>query len=262
MRIQTQSPLKCVVTGIDGAGKSTTTSKVIDRLQGEYRRIAKPGPSRPVYTVVNEKKTHYYSFLIKVIDFLHGLADKTQSRTLISGVNSLNVVLNGRFAEPTLTRMISPDLIIGARDFYSDPIVYSNFYFPHLAKKPIHKRIDFIRFLTGADFRDVMFFLTVPAEEATERIASRIAQERKNPYSSEREKWNHMHERPDILASLQMAYFDVLHALRERAPHMYVYEIDTSSHTQEEVTDFITETIREHLSGRKNHIQGEWIKVN
>ena len=42
-----ESPLRAVITGIDGAGKSTTAGIIAVRMGQEYK-LVKPGPSRPV----------------------------------------------------------------------------------------------------------------------------------------------------------------------------------------------------------------------
>jgi len=250
------SSLRAVITGVDGAGKSTTAGFVVNALGHEYR-IAKPGPSRPFYTMVDGNKRYYYQNTIKLIDRLHAIADRSHRPDFVGAVNAINVILNGRVVEPDFIRRVKPELVLGARDFYIDPAVYSVIYSPRLGKKPMNERIDTLKRITGAPYRDIIFFLTVPPEEAISRIEGRIAAERLNPNSTEREKWRHMHEQPDILNNLQMEYYNALNEVQKRHP-VQIYEINTSGILQSEVVDSITHTIKTHLENRTLE-RGSWI---
>lgn len=260
MRYSAESPLRAVITGIDGAGKSTTAGIIAERMGKEYR-LVKPGPSRPVYTIVDGEKQYHYQRIIGLIDQLHGLADKTKKPEFIGAVNAINVCLNGRVIEPSLIRRFQPELVLGARDFYIDPSVYSIVYQPHLARKPMNERIDFLRTVIGAPFRDIVFFLTIPPEEAVTRIERRIAKERQNPGASEREKWRHMHENPETLALLQHEYYGALTELQTRSP-VQIYEINTLGMPQLQVANFIAYTIRNHIENRScREGRSNWIKI-
>lgn len=260
MRYSVESPLRAVITGIDGAGKSTTAGIIASRMGQEYK-LVKPGPSRPVYTIVDGKKQYHYQWIIGLIDRLHGIADKTRKPEFIGAVNAINVCLNGRVIEPSLVRRFQPELVLGARDFYIDPAVYSVVYQPRLASKPMSERMDFLKSVIGAPFRDIVFFLTVPPEEAVERIERRIAQERANPGASEREKWRHLHENPQTLARLQSEYYDALGTIRTKSP-VKIFEINTSGMPQTQVADFIAATIREHIENAKLRYNGSsWKKL-
>lgn len=260
MRYSVESPLRAVITGVDGAGKSTTASIIAQRMGQEYR-LVKPGPSRPVYTIVSGEKQYHYQRIIDSIDRLHLIADKTRKPEFIGAVNAVNVILNGRVIEPSLVRRFQPELVLGARDFYIDPAVYSIVYQPHLACKPMNKRMDFLKSVTGAPFRDIVFFLTVPPEEAVERIERRIAKERANPGASEREKWRHLHENPQTLARLQREYYDALGTIQTKSP-VKIFEINTSGMPQENVADLIATTIREHIENKTLRDKASsWVKI-
>lgn len=260
MRYSVESPLRAVITGIDGAGKSTTAGIIAERMGKEYR-LAKCGPSRPVYAIIDGRKQYHYQRILGLIDHLHRLAEKTKKPEFIGAVNAINVVLNGRVIEPSLIQRFQLELVLGARDFYIDPSVYSIVYQPRLARKPMNERIDFLRTVTGVPFTDVVFFLTVPPEEAVTRIERRIAIERQNPGASEREKWRHMHENPETLTLLQHEYYGALTELQTRSP-VQIYEIDTLGMPQLQVADFIANTIREHVGNRSGREGGSnWIKI-
>jgi thymidylate kinase len=261
MRHESESPLRVVITGIDGAGKSTTAGIIAERMGREYR-LVKPGPSRPVYTIIEGDKQYHYQRIIGLIDRLHGLADKTKKPEFIGAVNAINVLLNGRAIEPSLIRRFQPELVLGARDFYIDPSVYSIVYQPRLARKPMNERIDFLRTVIGAPFRDVVFFLTVSPKEAVIRIERRIAQEKQNPGASEREKWRHMHENQETLTLLQHEYYRTLTELQTRSP-VHIYEINTLGMPQLKVADFIVDTIRDHIEKSRNYREegSKWMKI-
>ena len=260
MRHTVESPLRAVITGIDGAGKSTTAG-IIAETMGRRYNLVEPGPSRPVYTIVDGEKKYHYQRFIGLIDRLHGFADKTRKPEFIGSVNAINVTLSGRVIEPSLIRRFQPELVLGARDFYIDPAVYSVVYQPRLASKPMSERIDFLKTVTGVPFRDIVFFLTVPPEEAVERIERRIAKERANPGASERKKWRHLHENPQTLTRLQSEYYDALKTMQIKSP-IKIYEINTSGIPQVEVADFIATTIREHMENQTLRDDcSSWIKI-
>lgn len=260
MRYHPETPLRAVITGIDGAGKSTTASLIIENMGIGYR-IVKPGPSRPVYTIIGGEKQYHYQIIVGLIDRLHILADRTKRPELIGVVNALNVCLNGRIIEPSLVKKYQPDLVLGARDFYADPAVYAEVYQPTLAKKSISERVDFLRAVTGAPFRHLIFFLTVPAEEAIIRIERRIAREKTIPGSSEREKWRHIHEVPETLSRLQHEYYAVLQELQSRSP-VQIYEINTQSVPQPQVVNIITDTIKRFIGDGVISRDSHWYQIN
>lgn len=260
MRYCAESPLRAVITGIDGAGKSTTAGIIAKQMGKEYI-LVKPGPSRPVYTIVGGKKQYHYHRIIGLIDRLHGFADKTKNPGFIGAVNTINVYLNGRVIEPSLVQRFQPELVLGARDFYIDPAVYSVVYQPYLASKPMGERIDFLKTVIGAPFRDIVFFLTLSPEEAIERIKRRIAKERITPGAGEREKWRHLHENPETLTRLQTEYYDALRAIQSRSP-VKIYEINTSGIPQIRVADFIATIIREYIQNiTLRGSNGSWTKI-
>ena len=204
MNKENLNPLKVSITGIDGAGKSTVTGIVVTTL-GQDNRVARI--SRPAYSIVEGYKQNHYQRLLNVVDSLHEIADRTCNKRCVLCANVLNVLLQGRIIEPGLIRRIKPDIVIGSRDYLIDPAVYAIFYSPLLAKKNMDDRITHIQRMTGIYFRDIIFFLTVPPDEAVSRIEKRIALERANSTKPERKKWRHMHEQTHHLSLLQPQYY-------------------------------------------------------
>ena len=257
MRYNDETPLRTVITGIDGAGKSTTAGIIAEQMGKEFK-LVKTG--RPVYTMVDGDKQYHYQRVIELIDKMHCIADKSKKPNFIGGVNAINVLLNTRIIEPLLIRRFQPDLVLGTRDFHIDPAVYSIVYQPYLAKKSMSERIDFMETVTGTPYRNMVFFLTVPAEEAVSRIERRIAKERANPGTSEREKWRHLHENSQTLTRLQGEYYDALKTIQTKAP-IIIYEINTFGIPHMQVADLISETIREHIDNASlRNEASDWIK--
>lgn len=243
------NPLKVSITGIDGAGKSTVTRLIAAEL-GQEQRVARI--SRPSYTIVDGVKKGRYQKLLGAVDGLHAIADRTENPRYVLGVNALNVVLQGRVIEPGLIRKVQPDIVLGSRDYLIDPSVYAIFYSRKLGKRDMDSRLDYMQRVSGMNFRDVIFFLTVPPDEAVERIERRIALERQDPTRPEREKWRHMHEQPEHLARLQHEYTSALEVAQQRS-NAKVFELDTSKLGQEEVASFVAATLRDFL-GSNNPI--------
>lgn len=235
-------PLKVAITGIDGSGKSTTLGMVVDDLKQD-NRIAK-ATNRPVYSVINGQKEYHYRALIGFIDRLHGLADQSRNPNLVFAVNTVHVMLQGRLIEPTLMHRVRPTLVLGARDLLVDPAVYAVCYSPPLARKNMSDRVSFLKRLTGAPYRDIIFFLTVPPEEAVARIEGRIRAENESIEPIERPKWRHMHENPQQLALLQREYSVALAEIQKRSG-AEVIPINTSGVEQVNIASLIVNVIRE-----------------
>jgi len=238
------NPLKISITGIDGAGKSTVTGLAASEL-GLDQAVARI--SRPAYSIVDGHKKDRYQRLLRTIDRLHGIADRTENPRYVLCANALNVVLQGRVVEPGLIRKIQPDIVIGSRDYLIDPSVYAIFYSKSLRRKNMDERISIMQQISGMDFRDIIFLLTVPPDEAVARIEKRIELEKKDPMRPEREKWRHMHEQPEYLEMLQYEYKDALGVVRRRSDAK-IFELDTSKLGQEEVTGYVVSTVRDFLA--------------
>lgn len=239
-------PLKVSITGIDGAGKSTVTDLTALSL-GQDSRIARI--SRPTYSIVRGQKTMHYEKLLRGVDRLHAIADQMEDITLICGVNALNVVLQGRVIEPGLIRKIRPNLVLGSRDYLIDPSVYAIFYTRRFSRRDMESRLSRLQIISGLDFRDVIFFLTVPPDEAVARIDRRISLEKSDPTKPLREKWRHMHEKSEHLGRLQCEYNEALEVARKRSGTQII-EIDTTRHTQDETASLITDKLKDLLNER------------
>lgn len=238
--------IRAAITGIDGSGKSTTASMVAEKI-GRDLKVVEPGPSRPIYSVVRGEKRYHFERLIRTIDQFHSIADRTQKPEFIGAINAVNVILSGRVIQPSLVRRFMPDVILGARDYYVDPCVYSIIYQPRLAGKPMDERISFMGKVTGVPICNMLFLLTVSPEEAVLRIEKRMAKEKSEAGTSYREKWRHMHENLKSLASLQSEFYVALEAIQAISP-VQVFEINTQKMPQLEVADFIAAKIREQMA--------------
>lgn len=246
MSYEREHPLKIAITGIDGAGKSTTLNRVVEQLGPEVSRIVTLG--RKPYSVVDNQKRCHYGAITFLVDHLHQVADHTYNRRAVLATNALNVVLQGRFIEPSLVRKVQPELVMGARDYLLDSAVYVVVYSRSLKRLDMEDRIGVLKRLSGIEYRNMIFFLTVPPDEAVARIEKRIAEDQSNPYLHERVKWRHMHENPETLDMLQRQYYDAFRFAQSKSP-ANIYEINTADLPQEEVVGYITDKLRDRLSG-------------
>ncbi|HZJ18265.1 MAG TPA: hypothetical protein VFD45_01430 [Patescibacteria group bacterium] len=112
------------------------------------------------------------------------------------------------------------------------------------------KRIDFFQKLTRTDVRDVIFFLTVPPEEAVDRIERRIQAESSGKSSSLRPKWKYMHENVEDLTNIQNEYDSALEEIKRRA-NPKIITIDTSDRSQEEVSTYVTDVLKACLEKKR-----------
>ena len=243
MNPEAKRALTASITGIDGAGKSTV-SDIITNTLGADTRIGKI--SRPAYSFVEGTKRMEYARLMGIVDFAHNLADRTESRRLSLYANALDVILQGRVIEPGFLRRIQPQLVLGTRDYLIDPAVYAIYYSPALARHPVEERIDLLKGITGLEFRDVIFLLTVAPDEAVSRIERRIAAESAGHAQSTRLKWRHMHEQEEYLDRLQKEFHTVLNYV-SGSTSSEINVIDTSCYTQEQVAEMISDILNERM---------------
>lgn len=237
-----------VITGPDGAGKSTTARAVALQLGRDYR-VVQPGPSRPVYAVVDREMKYPFQTMMKFIHWLHRVADETRKPALVGAVNVLNVLFCTRVVSPFFIRRFKPDVILAARDAWVDPSVYSSIYVPLFAKQSLERRIQQMKWITGVPSSHIIFFLTVSPEEAIRRINARIHAEKTNPEMIARtrsSRWRHIHEDPETLHYLQNEFFNAFRILQQRYP-VQVREINSSAMPQSQVVDSIAGTIRGYL---------------
>lgn len=259
------SPLRVAVTGIDGAGKSTAVDSVSSYL-GVQGRILK-GTNRPVYSVIEGNKQYHYRKLLQLVDKIHGYADESGSRNFVCAVNTFNILLQARHIEPTLTQKLEPDLILGARDVIIDPSVYAIFYSGQLSKRAMPERVNLLKRMTGAPYRDIIFFLTLPPELAVDRIDERLkAQIEVAP--TDRPKWAHMHENADALRNLQREYYDALQQIQQRSCTQ-IFEVATEDFSKDNVAEIINDILKARLRSQDpnpslvgTNPTARWIKIN
>lgn len=243
MRVEEAPPLRVSITGIDGSGKTSAIDTVAIEL-GQRERVSRI--FRPAYSIVEGERKFHFQRLLKLVDKLHSAADEKADRRLVMATNAFHVILQGRVIEPTIREQIKPTLVMGARDFHIDPAVYAVFYSPSLRRKSMKDRFKRLQRLTGQEYRDVIFFLTVPPDTAIERIGRRI----QNDAQSEERlhgKWRHMHEEPEHLERLQNEYYRALDVVSKQSPRTKIIEIDTSAYPQEEIARSISADILSFL---------------
>lgn len=253
---RTPDPIRVAITGIDGAGKNSTLDGVVDRLKPDYSIVK---PNIPASSFENGRERKHYTKLLKLIDNLHEYGDRTNNPKMVGAVNSIFVLLNSRLVEAGMIRNVHPDLVIGERDFHLDPSVYAIFYSPALAKRNMEERMKLVQKVTGAEDRSVIFFLTVPPDEAIKRINGRIEAEKKTSEGVKRLKWRHLHEEPHSLNRLQHEYYNAIAALRKRSP-VDIIEIATNDFSQGDVVGFIAQTIDGYAQAKKNKGEHKWEK--
>lgn len=246
MKTEVLTPLKASITGIDGAGKSTATDLVAGAIGTECNVVR---VSRPTYSIVEGEKRDHYQAMLGLLDKLHELADVTQMRGAIMATNALNVIMQGRMIEPHMIYANNPELVLGSRDYIVDPSVYAMFYSPTLAKMSMTDRIDHMQDITGLEFRDVIFFLTVPPEIAIQRIEQRIESESKKRSKYGRKKWRHIHETQQNLGMLQVEYYNAFDVIAKKSSTK-IYEIDTTRMDQVEVYEKIANTLSAFLKNK------------
>lgn len=243
MGVEKEPPLRISITGVDGSGKTSAIDAVASELGGRERisRIF-----RPAYSIVEGEKRFHFQRLLRLVDRLHSTADEKADQRLVMATNAFHVLLQGRVIEPTIRKQIKPTLVMGARDFHIDPAVYAIFYSPSLRRKSMKDRLKRLQRITGQEYRDVIFFLTVPPEIAIERIEQRIqtdTQSEEKPHG----KWRHMHEQPEHLMLLQNEYYSALDIVSRQSPRTKIIEIDTSAYSQQQVAQSISSDILSFL---------------
>lgn len=249
-----ESVPKVAVTGVDGVGKSTATWHALEALAKENQlKIVKPNP--PAELITPAGRINQYIGLYRLVDRLHGLADRRRSRTSILIVNSLRVALQGRIVEPGLVRRHRPDLIVTTRDLITDSAVYQVFYTPRQLLRPIPERIARAKRVSGTAYRDLILFLTVDPQEAMRRIEKRIEEEKAKAPEITRAHWLHMHENQKAILLLQAEYYQVIPYVRRQNPTRII-EVDTLEYSREEVSNIIAQEVRAYLDGAR---EPQWL---
>ena len=78
------------IFGIDGSGKSSTCSGLVNKLS-QQNYVAKTG--RPTYHIQNNKKEYLFEKTLKFIDKAHSFSDNLGHKSGVLVSNALNVLL-------------------------------------------------------------------------------------------------------------------------------------------------------------------------
>jgi thymidylate kinase len=232
------------ISGIDGCGKSTSMSNVIDALSKEYL-IATIG--RPTYIAgqeIPEGKRYLFTNSTNTIDKLHTFNDNLEFRYGVAFTNILDGIRLSYINKKVLSGY-NPDIIIYGRDRILDPAVYSTVYFPSTKKLSIESRINLAKAITGFEPADTIIYLNIDPDIALERIEKRIENE-KAQTGLKRKKWKHMHENLRDLTILKQYYAETLDYLYHHSTSD-IKIIDVNSTSLKQVSTNIEQIIREKI---------------
>ncbi len=227
-----------IVAGIDGSGKSTTISDLVDRLSSNYV-VAHSG--RPSYVDGPSMNQRNYLFenSISSIDKMHEIGDELKSKSAIALANIVNVALWRRRHEKII-KHYNPDIIFSGRHRTIDSAVYSTYYFPLAAELPHSMRTSIAEGITKTGQPDLFVYLDISPETAVKRIESRIEKENKKT-GVVRPKWKHMHENVEDLKYLKKDYERILNRCKKLGWNIHTINVEESP--QNEVADRIEELI-------------------
>lgn len=236
---------KFSITGIDGSGKSSAISGVVQELGNKYK-IAKIG--RPSYVAgkgISGGIKYVYRNFEKNIDEMHEFFDRTNSKIAVASVNALY-----GFIWPAISRNIiekyEPEIAIYGRDMIIDPAVYSTFYFPLSEKINSKKRLKIAKIIINPEMADCIIYYDIDPSVAIERIEKRIIDE--NIWqSSVRKKWRHMHENKKDLGKLREQYENTLEVMVSTYGKP-VYVLDVTSKNRVDVIKETAGIIRKEMS--------------
>lgn len=231
------------VCGIDGSGKSTSISDVVNNLSANYS-VLKVG--RPMYYQSGGTREYLFSRTTAAIDNLHAFFDAFQMRGGILIANAINVLLQP-LLESRLIRKLNPDITIASRDMSICPAVYAPYYFHKSIWLPIKQRMEFFGAIRRGGYPNLVVYLDTDPMIANERISERIKQE--EDASTERAKWRHLHENPQDLKALRETYQETLPIIQSLGVKCAI--IETTSKPREEVVSEIQRSIETLLLEKK-----------
>jgi thymidylate kinase len=219
-------PITVSLVGPDGSGKSVVTDLLAQDFGSDHRIARVAGPA---YSIVEGERRDHYGKLIGALDKLGGLS-------LRAGISS-GVLAHSRIIEPGIIREIGPDLVIGSRDQRVDPAVYSTFYAPILAKRPMDERLRFMQGITGQRQRDLIVLLDVAPEVAVQRLEARLEAQKAGIHSSGDRKKRDPHEDEHGIGRIRREYDSALNAVARRESGTQIIVVDTSRREIDEVTE-------------------------
>jgi len=241
-KITNEMPFEVTITGIDGSGKSTTISDLVDRLSPHYVVAHSGRPSYVDGPDMNQRK-YLFESSISSIDRMHEIGDELESKSAIALANIVNVALWGRRHEKII-KYYNPDIIFSGRHRTVDSAVYSTYYFPLTTQLPHTMRTSIAEGITKTGQPDLFVYLDIAPETAVKRIESRIEKENLKPETI-RPKWKHMHENPEDLECLKEEYERILSRYKNLGWNIHTINVEESP--QNEVVDKIEELIYKRI---------------
>lgn len=233
------------VTGIDGSGKSTVISEVVNELFEDYL-IAKIG--RPTYISgkdIPSGRKYLFESLNKKVDAMHKFADNLEKRLAVAWVNTFNSFVNS-FINKQVLKKFNPEIVIYSRDRIIDPAVYSTFYFQFTKEWSSQTRLKLAQAISRSKTSDMVIYLDVNPIIAVERIEKRIEKEKKKS-NVDRKKWKHMHENVQDLTNLKNNYSNALDYFQNYL-NVDIRTIDVNKKNLEKVVAEIELIIRKKIS--------------
>lgn len=236
---------KFSVTGIDGCGKSTSISKLVDSLAPDYL-TAKIG--RPTYISgpeISEGRKYLFTKLNKKIDGLHSFTDDLENRLGVASVNILNSFVWSFINKKVFTEF-NPEIAIYGRDRIIDPAVYSTFYFPFTKNWSSKLRLDIAKTISRSKTSDTIIYMDIDPKIAVERIEKRIEEEKKKS-GIDRKKWAHMHENIHDLTNLKNYFSEALDYLYGHS-NIDIQTINVNEINLQQVADKMESIVRQKMN--------------
>jgi len=238
---------KVSVTGIDGCGKSTAISKVVDELASQYL-IAKIG--RPTYISgpeVPKSREYLFTGLNKGIEGVNTFASNLENRLGVASVNIFNVFLWSLINKRVFSKY-NPEITIYGRDRIIDSAVYSTCYFPFTRKWSSDLRLKIAQAISRAKFSDTIIYMDVDPKVAVERIEKRIEEEKKSEIN--RKKGWQMHENLRDLTNLKHYFAEALDYLYGHS-NIDLHIIKVNNKSLQEVANEMAQTIFDKIAKNK-----------
>jgi thymidylate kinase len=247
------NPLRISIIGIDGSGKSSTTSRAIRSLSTHFP-ICKTG--RNPFFIWKDQLSYFLPRVAHFFEVLFKRVDATKKRQWIGLTRLLFVSFQG-WLEPYMIRRYHPVLIMTTRCMVLDSAIYSGFYYPFLSQKmTMETKLKLAQLYSRLPLRDLYFLLDTPIHVAMERIYKRIADDHP-AISYGRDYWLHLHENEGSLKFLNRKFRETLQIAQGMTPFKIV-EIDTAERGEDRVAQIISDY---SVVFREGRLAESWTRI-
>jgi len=230
------------ITGIDGCGKSTSISNLIDKESQNYDAIAMVGKSSYIDGQKFDNRKYLFKNVSAAMDLGHCIGTYLKSRFLVSGVNAVNGLVCTAI-NLQIRKKYNPDIIIYGRDLILDPAVYLPIYHPSTKNISMEKRLNFFSKIFKTNVPSNLVYLFLDPQIALERIDARIREHNSKPGNIE--CWKHLHETKQGLSFLAEEFEKGLFELRKNGTK--ILRIDTGRYSLEDVVEQIRQNIHANV---------------